>query len=630
MGGGSVEAGGGIVLEKQKPASLKFSITGRDLGLNYPEGLRSQIDTDLQWTGTLSSSELNGTVRVLRSLYNEDIDYRDRLINTLLSQKEDLSTPSTVAGRVKLNLQVQTVQDFRLKNNIARLRSGGDFQITGTAAQPRIGGQLLVREGGLVFFEGNDFVVEHAVLSFFGTTELNPSFDATLSTTATAKDSERNLQDYDITVRLRGPLDNYQLELTSNPPLSDSQIYSVLLTGELRELGETAGLIFQRQLAAYLSGRLFFDFQKRIAGALGFSQFEILPPDLISSEQDPGVRLIVAKELASGFEVQYSTLLSQHTDSTWIATYRLKNRLSLRFVDQEDGEYTGGLRHSLRFGGASGLHRTTPRTPNIESLQIENESVLDLETIREKLGVREGQKYDPWKLEDQAEELKKLLQKRGFLFPTVEIQETLETDVRLLIRIKDGGQRTMKFSGVQVPEKSIDKYKQWWSEGLSESVVLTQITDDLQSQLFKEGHHKAIVRAVKSEADGSILYAFEAEAGSAFERVKVRYSGNSSYPDEELERDLLTLYGSPELKLQESVHRFASYKDKVTALYVRKGFLDAKVESAGLTFATRRCNSQRPGPGGAILPYLHFEGFRRPEFSTRVDGTFENGPRCNL
>ena len=70
-----------------------------------------------------------------------------------------------------------------MHNNLAQLRAGGDLHISGTAAQPRISGLIQLREGGRILFEGNEYIVDHARLSFFDTRELNPVFDALLTTT---------------------------------------------------------------------------------------------------------------------------------------------------------------------------------------------------------------------------------------------------------------------------------------------------------------------------------------------------------------------------------------------------------------------------------------------------------------
>ena len=90
LGGGVVEGSGELPIREGKPGLLSFRATGRNVGLNYPEGLRSQVDADLQLTGTVENPVLSGRLLVLRSQYREDIrDYRDRLVDTLLAQKKN-------------------------------------------------------------------------------------------------------------------------------------------------------------------------------------------------------------------------------------------------------------------------------------------------------------------------------------------------------------------------------------------------------------------------------------------------------------------------------------------------------------------------------------------------------------
>lgn len=581
LGGGVVEGSGELPIREGKPGLLSFRATGRNVGLNYPEGLRSQVDADLQLTGSIENPLLSGSVLVLRSQYREDIDYRDRLVNTLLAQKKMLATASGATGRLRLDLAVKTQQSLRMHNNLAQLRAGGDLHISGTAAQPRISGLIQLREGGRILFEGNEYIVDHARLSFFDTRELNPVFDALLTTTILAEEQDGSRQEYRITITIKGPLDQLEIEPSSDSGLRKYEIYSLLLTGRIGEFGQTAADLFQRQLTAYLGGKLFFDFQNRIAGALGFSRFEIVPTNLILSEQDPEARVILGREVAPGLNVQYSALLSQHTADTWIVDYRLKNRFSLLFVEQEDGSYTGGLRHNLRFGGTRSdrTKRAAYRNLRIANLDVSVESSLGKEAILKALDLREGQAYDPWKLEDRADVLKQKLQQRGYLFPLVDITETIRApEVDLQIHVVDNGLRDMEFAGMKISKQTLSKYEKWWREGLSESTVLLQITDDQLAELQHNGYHQARVNAARTESPDRISYEFHAEPGTHYQKVDISFAGNARYPSNQLLLDLSALYDSREEMISDALHRFYSLKDRIQALYVGQGYLDVQVD----------------------------------------------------
>ena len=340
-------------------------------------------------------------------------------------------------------------------------------------------------------------------------------------------------------------------------------------------------------MTAYLGGKLFFDFQNRIAGALGFSRFEIVPTNLILSEQDPEARVVLGREVAPGLNVQYSALLSQHTADTWIVDYRLKNRFSLLFVEQEDGSYTGGLRHNLRFGGTRSdrSKRVAFGNLRIASLDVSVESSLGKEAILKALDLSEGQAYDPWKLEDRADALKQKLQQRGYLFPLVDITETIRApEVELQIHVADNGLRDMEFAGMEVSKQTLSKYEKWWREGLSESTVLLQITDDLLTELHHNGYHQARVNAARTESPDRIAYEFHAEPGMHYRNVDISFMGNVRYPTSHLMLDLSGLYDSREEMIGDALHRFHSLKERIQALYVGQGYLDAQVDPGGVIY----------------------------------------------
>ena len=593
-GGGTVEGHGGMSWRNGKPRALNFEITGRNVGLNYPEGLRSQLDGQAQIRGPVDSLILSGDVGILRSQFRDNIDYRDRLINTLLSQKQTIELPSTSTARLQLDINVKTIEDFEMNNNIAKLHASAALHLAGTMDSPRLTGDVRLRRGSRLFLENNEFYVEHGMLTFYGTRQLNPVVDAVLTTSVIDEDE---FQEYRITIPLQGQLDQLaDAEPTSEPSLQKGQIFSLLLTHRKTELTVAASLIFQQQLASYLTGKLFFNFQERLAGALGFSRFTIAPEDLISSEQNPGARVILGKELLPGLAVQYSALLSQHSESTWLANYRLRNRLNILFVDQEDGSYTGGLRHKLLFGGARS--EKTPRgafmEPQISRIETKVDPPLIENSVLQALGLKSGESYDGWKTVDRATQFKQSLQKQQYLFPLIEISETYhDQNVDLLVIASTRGRRRMDFSGIQVVSADQATYQKWWREGLSESTVLLQIHDDILLKLYKQGYHQAKVKSSINETPDGIDYRFEALAGIRYATSEIRFEGNTRYTDQALRRDLALLYDSPEEMLLEALHRFHSFKEKVEALYISKGFLDVKVESGPAAYSQ--------GPSGSVV-----------------------------
>ena len=74
MGGGDVTIGGTIGLKGLLPDQFDLSAIGHNVRLRYPAGFASTVEANLTLTGPMASPMLGGTVTVLRSAYQQEID----------------------------------------------------------------------------------------------------------------------------------------------------------------------------------------------------------------------------------------------------------------------------------------------------------------------------------------------------------------------------------------------------------------------------------------------------------------------------------------------------------------------------------------------------------------------------
>jgi outer membrane protein assembly complex protein YaeT len=591
MGGGTIEGSGQFDLQNFKPANANVDLIAKGVRLNYPEDLHSQLDTNLKFTTAEKGYLLSGNVDIVRSSYTEDIDYRDRLVNSLLSQKRALAPVSDIQSLIRLDLNVKTIEDFRMRNNLARLRVTANLQVQGTPVEPRVSGRIQVRDGSLLYFRGNEFVVERGNVDFYGTRKINPEFDfqlfALVDNSTPPDPGEFAVDQYEVEINVRGTLEDLEeTTVQSFPALDEQAIYSLLLTGGTSStLSQGASVLFQEELASYFAGQLFFGAPQQIGKALGLSRFEI-QPDLVSTEDDPSARLVVGKDITSHLAAIYSVSLSDSEDQTWILNYRLMRNFSFRFVDESDQGYSFGLRHSLRFGpGAASLRsrklsgrRQIEKIDKVE-LQVNDVSV-PYEDVFSKIDELQGANYDYWRINDQVLDLKSFLQDKGYLFPEVNFEEARPAPgkVHLKFQVSGRGQRSMVFNGYEPSKKRINKYKQWWREGFSEQPVLEQIRDDLLNELWHEKYLRARVEIKPEIQDDSGRYVFEITPNIQYLQITLHYPGAKQYSEQDLHNELLGLYGSTTDLDVDAFHRFRTLKDYIIALYVQKGFLDATVK----------------------------------------------------
>jgi outer membrane protein insertion porin family len=597
LGGGTIEGSGQFDLQNFMPANANVNVTAQNVRLNYPENLHSQLAANLKLTTVQTDYLVSGNLDIVRSSFTEDIDYRDQLVNSLLSQKRALAPPSNLESKIRLDIAVKTVEDFRMRNNLARIRALANLQLQGTPAQPRISGRVQLRDGSLLFFRGNEFTVERANVDFYGGRKINPEFDIQLYTLVdnnTPPDpGEFAVDQYEVEINVRGTLDNLEeTTVQSFPPLDEQAIYSLLLTGGTNStLAQGASVLFQEELASYFAGQLFFGAPQQIGKALGLNRFEI-QPDLVSAEQDPSARLVIGKDITSRLGAIYSVSLSNSEDQTWIVNYRLRRNFSFRFVDESGSGNSVGLRHSLRFGpGAASIRsrklstrRQIERIDKVE-LQVTDVSV-PYEDVFSKIDELQGATYDYWAVNDQVMDLKSFLQDKGYLFPEVNFEESrpVSGKVNLKFQVAGRGQRSMVFNGYEPSGKRMKKYLQWWREGFSEQTVLEQIRDDLLKELWGDKYLRAQVEVNSEIENGSGRYIFQITPNTEYKQITLHYPGAVQFPEKELHDELLGLYGSRIDLDVDAFHRFRTLKDYIVALYVQKGFLDAKVEEGKVTY----------------------------------------------
>src|SRR5262249_16352135 len=147
-----------------------------------------------------------------------------------------------------------------------------------------------------------------------------------LDITATTKASG-----YDITMHVSGnATGKIETVLTSEPPLAEADIVSVLATGRTLEKAGNAGTaVAKEQVLSYVAGELGTSITDEAGRALGLSQVRI-EPNLIASEAEPTARLTIGKDITPKLDFIYSMNLRDSNDQMWIADYELTRRFSTR------------------------------------------------------------------------------------------------------------------------------------------------------------------------------------------------------------------------------------------------------------------------------------------------------------
>lgn len=589
-GGGTISGGGEIYLGGNDP-TRNIWLKGAGVGFAYPVGLRSQLDYTLNLALVKQELLLSGDVRVLRSAYSENFGLKNRLLLTLLNKRKELFQQQYLKSSVRLAVKIRTVDDFRLKNNLGEIRAFANVQVNGTLSQPKVSGRIRIQSGSRVYFLGRRYDVESGTIDFYGTTKLQPTLNITLNTLV--QDYSGNTF-YEITLPIVGPLNKLEYQNPQSvPSLSDDQIYSLLLTGSTAgaQAATSPSLLFQRELVAFLSGQLLFGAEEKFAQTFGLSRIDV-QQNLLATGDSAGAKLIVGKDIGNSFSLTYSFPLSDPNQQTWIVSYRYRRDFIFRAIRQDDDSYTASARHNVLFGkgvsygGMSRRRERRTQEPRIDNLKIENNSPIPTMELQKKIKQSVGDLYDYWEFQDNVEEVEKFLQEKGYLYPSVLVQEEDHEEnntITLTVKISSGPLRTMSFVGTKIKGKQMDQYKKWWREGISENLVLRLIRDNLQRELWLRGYHQATVDQTTSEQNGVTDYRFEVSSGVKFIHAQIEFTGNSYITSEHLLQDIILFYDSKEQMISEAIHDFKAFKQKVEAAYIQQGLLQSKPESGPLS-----------------------------------------------
>ncbi|HRB13700.1 MAG TPA: translocation/assembly module TamB domain-containing protein, partial [Vicinamibacteria bacterium] len=334
FGGGRVSVSGQMAFGGPFPASFDFSMTGDSLGLRYPEGLRSTFGAALRLQGTLDSYWLTGNLLVSKALWTRKYTITSELLSASSATVGfSQGTTSLKPSPMHLDIAIKAPGTLRLDNNLADLVAKADLTLTGSPAEPQLLGRVEL-ERGKVFFRGNTYEVRKGVANFSNPREINPVFDI---------EADTRVKSYRLTLQANGTVDKVSTRITSDPPLTSTQIASLLTTGDESNTASTTGAASMGAVSSVLD-----DAAGRVAQELGIglSRLSINAPMFGHT----GTRLTVGKRVTRDLEVVYTGFVAGGTDKLVTVEWTLSNRFSLVGSWQEPGGFGGDARARFVLG----------------------------------------------------------------------------------------------------------------------------------------------------------------------------------------------------------------------------------------------------------------------------------------
>ena len=339
-GSGTVRLSGVLEHRNAVLQSLNVSISARNARLPYPKDFRSVVNADLYLNGTGDVRMLTGEVDVIRAEYTRDFNLLEQLAGGGVTQSGPLTTDPYLRD-LRLNVEIRSDKGLVIDNELANLRGSTRLMLRGTPAYPSLTGRVEASEG-TIFFRGSRFEINRAAADFVGRNWLNPLMEVR---------AEADVKTYRLILDAVGELDNLNLNVTSDPPMSTVDILSMLTTGKRDSSAATTqqkSEIVGMSAASVLSENLTGVIGKRMQRIFGLESFRV-DPFLAGAENDPTARITVSERISRDLVVTFSRNLTTNQDQIVVIEYDVTKDLSLLATRDEDGKYGLDFRFRKRW-----------------------------------------------------------------------------------------------------------------------------------------------------------------------------------------------------------------------------------------------------------------------------------------
>jgi translocation and assembly module TamB len=326
MGGGTVTASGGVAFDRNIRLELAAAATGVQA---VYQGIRVGLDGKLSLSGTPQTALLGGRVTLNRLSVTPDFD----LANVDTGSTAEVATSTTgLAQSIKLNIGVQSSALLEVVSRTLTVAGATNLRVSGTAAQPVILGRINVNRGDLLMF-GNRYVLQPGTVDFINPARTEPVLNLAATTT---------ISQYNISLRLQGPLDRLQTSYSSDPSLPPVDIINLLAFGKTTETPGatpiTGTLGAESVLASGISSGITSQVEK-VAGISHLSIDPALSGNGNGTQQNPGARITVQQRVTSNLFVTFSTDVTSTQNQVIQVEYHFSPRWSFSGVRDQNGGF---------------------------------------------------------------------------------------------------------------------------------------------------------------------------------------------------------------------------------------------------------------------------------------------------
>jgi outer membrane protein assembly factor BamA len=580
VNGGKLSGSGQVQYAPELRGQFMANVSG--MAMNFPEGLRTEVDSSIELTTTVEdgaqANRLSGLVTIKRGAYREPLALVTGLLNNL--QRAGTTTgapPSPFLQSLTLDVRVITDEDLLIDNNVAKAQLGADLRLINVAASPALSGRLELREGGQLFLGRNVYVVQNGTIDFANPSTIEPMLGIEASTRVSGTD---------IDIRITGTPDSLMTELSSpsDPELdkSQSELTSLLLTGRrMDQLGEQQAAAVGAQVLGSLAGDVLGVAGRSVGiDTLRFGGVETNPRDPadLASETDPTSRVTFGKSLGRKVDVTLSQSLVESNAQTWIVDYLPVRRIALRFVQDDQELRSYEFRHDVTFGNApnavrSGDASREVKQPHVSAVRVMGNLRFPETQVRGVLHLKEGDRFDFINWQEDRDRIERFYQREQHWAARITTNRAESgAGVELTYTIDAGPETHIRVMGVSLRKSVLEEIQTAWTRSVFEGFLIEEAEGIVRRELALQATYEPML-AVKVEGDEAVrTLVIDVTPTPRADRIEVRFEG----VDDKLKKELVDRAGD-RMQAVQALTSPAEYERMVLAVLHSLGYPQATV-----------------------------------------------------
>jgi hypothetical protein len=292
VAGGPFTMTGQITFPKLTEPNFNLQLRADAVLVARNDDLTVRTDADIRIVGPLNSAAVTGNVAITNSQFFKNLDLipigvpgRPPPGPKPPSDSPELSFPNPPLRDWTFDVTVKTKDPFMIRGNLANGGAIVDMKLTGTGLEPRIDGSVRLEnvEATLPF---SRLEIRQGFVYFNPEDPMNPGLDL---------QGVSLIRDYTIRVYIYGTANSPEAVFTSEPPLPQEEIISLLATGTTREELMSGGNVLAGRALMLLGQQLYQKVFKKGQRTTTNSAFDRLDLDIGGVDPRTGQQTATAR-----------------------------------------------------------------------------------------------------------------------------------------------------------------------------------------------------------------------------------------------------------------------------------------------------------------------------------------------